>query len=391
MSRMRSTNVFEENSPQASEYERQSGLCYKLTRPGRHSGSEWPVFAIVDGNQQKAFENHLHWLTTLSFKDSLLYDVDMWMDTIEYADGARQTVLKKIFTVLRWSKITWCHGVAGKNNMWGLYEQEREWPRTWPVASVLSHAARVIITLPPRAKTDGDVWTWISAGQLGSGGVIEKRFSTHCTGTRRVGFGPEQKTIISESKGVTANFSGNHFGMHIAVGGEGRQAAVGRRVLSRANGDFGHIFFHYSAPTTSKIGSLMIGIEASGSKNRDQFGTGHGTGGEQAAAGIGLYWNTSRVVTGLDSVMGAPDQLPAKYDCMHIRKTSAWKLQNLKTRQWARTWLADPPPPLVNIPPRPILPAPRRRASSTEGIFMPGSPQKDPSPLMKALMEDPFA
>jgi hypothetical protein len=53
------------------------------------------VFAIVDNNEKKAYENHLRWLQTLSFVDALKYDVDMWADTIEYAHGHRKTVLKK--------------------------------------------------------------------------------------------------------------------------------------------------------------------------------------------------------------------------------------------------------------------------------------------------------
>jgi hypothetical protein len=180
-----------------------------------------------------------------------------------------------------------------------------------------------------------DLWEWISTAV--EKGYITSRPSSHCTEVRTVA----GKEIIHEKKGGTSNLYGKHFGMNIAVGGEGRQAAVGRGRTAVADGRYGHIFFHYNPPTLDKIGSLMIGIEASGPQKGDQYGSGHGpAAGEQYAAGLGLYWNTKKN-PGLDRAAGTPATLPAKYNGMHIRHMPYVKLRQLKgmAAHWNPAWL----------------------------------------------------
>lgn len=289
------------------------------------TANPWPQF-----NSYKA---HVWFLWYgMTFPQALQYDIDMWKQTYRDMSAERRRIIARLFTVLRYSTLTWSptsrNKFARPELARGSNRQNFLW--NWPLASAMSHASRIIIRIPPYGHTPADrdrFWLWLTNNRVGQ--EIFPRVSTH--GCERTGFGLMSRDVqdpLVERKGKSdAVFHrGNHYGMNIAVGGRVPQVDMTptkNAVTNEGSGAFGHIIFCYRQPKSNNCGYLMVGIEASGPHADDQFGSGHGWGGEQNGSGLGLYWHHSDVnIFGMDNIAMSegPGYLPAKYDGIHIRK-----------------------------------------------------------------------
>ena len=306
-----------------------------LPRTGSVSHRNWPTFDDP--------EEFIGWLTRLPFQDHIVYDVDMWDATLRQDDG-RGTILKKVFTLLRWGRLQF--SPSGSGASWG----DGTW-HDWvfPICTALSHGSRIIIVLPPKASTEFDLWDWISHGYPIGGGILFDRGkfgfsgSTHAVAidknqqnTKEVKFQPNP---FKKAFNLSAVFTGYNFGMNLPLGGNGRQGPVGKGTLVDCSGRHGTMLFQYQPPTWDKNGSLQIGVEASGPGMPDQFGSGHGHGAEQNGTGVSLYWHTSGKVKGMDRTPGCPALIPAKYDGMRILNVRELSFYEGMFKQWSDNWI----------------------------------------------------
>ena len=187
-----------------------------------------------------------------------------------------------------------------------------------PVASVISHTARVLVQLPSGDK-EKEFWKWLWAGVKPQ----TRKAATH--GVEAV---KEIESLGKKKLGVNKfakeNKSGkicNHFGINIALGGEGNINPVsGNKIYP--NGEHGHLYFALSkkgfGPTKKQRKVLLIATEQSAPLDRysgkivggekkklarvptvlsgtfsgnfgvpDQYGGAHGLGGHQLRAANG--------------------------------------------------------------------------------------------------------
>src|SRR5262249_27581943 len=72
---------------------------------------------------------------------------------------------------------------------------------------------------------------------------------------------------------------GGHFGIPIALGGDGTRSPYSGATIS-ANGANGHLYLYYLAPTDTQYGGILIGCESSNppdlpGEHADHYGGGH--------------------------------------------------------------------------------------------------------------------
>jgi hypothetical protein len=208
----------------------------------------------------------------------------------------------------------------------GLMVRRSDVPSTWvkwsrkggPVASVISHTARVLVQLPAGRK-GREFWHWLWCDQAPQGRMaathgIESDIS-QLLGEHSRKFTMENKT------GSTCN----HYGINIALGGEGNTNPVsGNRIYP--NGEHGHLYFALSKKNFRGRKVLLIATEQSAPADRysgksaggvknplssfgrflgsgfgvpDQYGGKHGFGGHNdRAANGGQDWTDGYLKTG---------------------------------------------------------------------------------------------
>jgi hypothetical protein len=164
-----------------------------------------------------------------------------------------------------------------------------------PVSSYLAHGSRILIQIPPVAniRERHEFINWLIHGdrnhnftdRCGSehSALFKRSISSHSTHLTS----SEGKWVCVEDKGVFAGTvdtlgafgksaeQAHHFGLNFAFGvdklGEDRDG----NFLQGPDGEHGHMYLHYRAPSADYPGSLMIGVENSepGKSNHSLLGT----------------------------------------------------------------------------------------------------------------------
>lgn len=163
-----------------------------------------------------------------------------------------------------------------------------------PVPSYLAHGSRVLIQIPPVEKGQNrhEFMNWLVQGDRGhvftegsgkESPLFQRTVSSHSTHLKSL----ENELCAIEDKGVVVGAldavsaltkpkeEANHFGLNFAFGvNESGLDASGKRVAS-ADGEHGHMYLHYRAPSENNPGTLMIGVENSqpGKSNHSLLGT----------------------------------------------------------------------------------------------------------------------
>jgi len=164
-----------------------------------------------------------------------------------------------------------------------------------PVSSYMSHGSRVMIEIPP--NTADKLMNWISNGDkspdtvknrgdyisknqkeaLQSENVLYKRdAATHGVDIKKAkdGFKLKEKKgfLIGLRDYITNKLSitkTKHFGMDLAL-----NKNPGKERNPGADGEHGHLYIHYVAPTKNKPGAMLVGVEgyAPNSKHHSKTG-----------------------------------------------------------------------------------------------------------------------
>ena len=153
-----------------------------------------------------------------------------------------------------------------------------------PVSSYLSHGSRTVIQIS--AGSGNELINWLTSGNPDKNGistsqdpdkamkegmyVYNRSAATHDVSVKKDQFGKER---VVEEKGFTIglrDFLANklfgrkakHSGVDLAVGAELGGVDDEGRVVTKPDGDHGHLYIHYTPATKTSPGSIMIGLEA---------------------------------------------------------------------------------------------------------------------------------
>lgn len=255
-------------------------------------------------------------------------DVALWYGAIRRpARNVDSAVLLKIFTTL-WVGSLVCKQPGGGYTYWKN--------TGYPLAMALSHGGRIMIQLPTDAAGD-TYWNWLWGGP-NAAAPFARKVATHSIELRKH---PKALTgnvqlYMNEENPRFGAWSGQHFGINIALGGLGNYNPLsGQRV--HPDGSHGHLYFFYLPPTANKYGGILVGCETSAPgdqaktqqqafkstayagqdpmqggvagviapspgnqnytiKKKDTYGGGHGTGGKNIFSGTGgLKWQSKAI------------------------------------------------------------------------------------------------
>ena len=174
-----------------------------------------------------------------------------------------------------------------------------------PLCSAVSHTARVLVWLPPGSDEEFLGWLW--AGHKPQSRMAASHGIAANTGEQEIEGFPEAR------KGVIENKSGSscqHFGVNIALGGNGNKNPVSGKVIAE-NGKHGHLYIAVWNESVHNRKAILIGVEQSSPIDRqvavkgwagplksfgsrkmqrwvpDQYGGGHGVGGHSRFSATG--------------------------------------------------------------------------------------------------------
>lgn len=181
-------------------------------------------------------------------------DVAMWYGTLTYGTPWKVRMLRRIFAVLE-------HGglMFRSRGMWRAFSGQN----AIPLAAVFSHGGRVLIQLP---QNDGNnFWDWLWGGEK-----PQKRLGA----THGMFFGePVQALPYGFTKRITEvgnKGEGKHYGVNVGCGGVGAiNPYSGVRIAE--DGEHGHLYLCYVAPTANRVGGILIGVEDSAPIDRARF------------------------------------------------------------------------------------------------------------------------
>jgi hypothetical protein len=108
-----------------------------------------------------------------------------------------------------------------------------------------------------------------------------------------------------------------HWGMNISCGGEGNTTDLSTTIKS--NGEHGHVYMYYMAPSRTRNGGILVGVEGSEYGKTDQSGITHSINGSSPEIGVtgGLKWERLKRL-GLEIT-------PDKYDSMFVDLSDGWE------------------------------------------------------------------
>ncbi len=195
-------------------------------------------------------------------------DAAMWYGAITKSSGESQAVLRRLFAVLYFGQL-----YVYRN---GNYQR---WSA--PIATALSHGGRIIIQLPKAASSkDSDkhkFWNWFWKNPESRGAA------THSLTQRTTPLDLRDHRKLHLKEGIgnvggfmkTARNRGMHFGMNVALGGEGNTNPWSGNTIA-ADGQHGHLYILYYEPTKTEPGGLLVGCEGSAPTDRMAKGIKHG-------------------------------------------------------------------------------------------------------------------
>lgn len=205
-------------------------------------------------------------------------DVAMWYGSLTRGSAAEVAFLKRVFTVLY-------HGGM-------FYKGVVNW-QTWassdiPIAAAISHGGRVLIQLPKASGIDAEgFFNWLDGGDK----IISSNSRLAAThGIEPLSYVAMQPLGGGHRHRVNEVKKGDlHYGVNIGLGGSGNYNPFsGNRIA--ANGEHGHLYVFYRAPTADDYGGLLIGCEGSAPidswDNRDSVFHTRGGSGRSGYAGV---------------------------------------------------------------------------------------------------------
>lgn len=285
-----------------------------------------------------------------------------WQQTLLDASNKGElhwsSVLKRLFVTLSHARL------STRENSMSPWVAGSE----MPIAALFDSGSNTNIQLPP-SRTPYAFFNWLMTG-LEMGAVFQERNLSRSQGdqkaiyprafaTHDVIYEPsdEQLTdgspkMMSEKKlapyqgaryALRRGTKSRHFGMDIGFDGE------------KANGENGHIYFHFNPPTETEWGSLMISCETSAPGHKNRFGKKHGVKAESSH--LTLSGMPKPSVDGqLTLDTGAQFQVASRYDCAAMT-VDAGVLQHLveKEKSFQVSQLALPNTPTAPNP-KPVTP-----------------------------------
>ncbi len=281
-------------------------------------------------------------------------DVAMWYGTLTRGPYDVQQLLKRIFTILHWGQL--------------YYKRDGTW-RPWhqsgsPLCASLSHRGRVMVQLP-KAENDIDqsFWNWLK-GNCSKVGT--RMAATHGIDyidlNEMIELGHFHKKRLEETK--SKKYHGIHYGMNICMGGCGNTNPISGNTI-RADGEHGHLYLYWLAPTRDRYGGLLISCEPSAPAdmwdNRshfwsfhvpDQYSGSHGLGGGQSYQVTGgLNWQDTEKW----QHQGPNDKKNLDNKIIDLSRSGWQFLQDKPTYklEWLTSTRGGPPP----VPPMNQLPA----------------------------------
>ncbi|MCC2667073.1 MAG: uncharacterized protein K0S63_989 [Gammaproteobacteria bacterium] len=245
-----------------------------------------------DGEKQDNLPGPLSFTPEAQFQR----DIDMITGAIEHPgenpgeNPFSAAILKKIFTLFHYGDLR--------------YFKDGEWhPWDLPLASAISHGARVTIQFPNDLSKDIMAWLFEDENKLDK---YVRNAATHGLKAREkseIQFNPHHSLReIKLSMQKAASQAGVkflaglvewiplfgksvsdaikprkvHFGINLALGGAGNTHFTSRNVIE-PNGQHGHLYvFYRPAMKDSTYGGLLVGIEQSAPGCPDQNGGSHG-------------------------------------------------------------------------------------------------------------------
>jgi hypothetical protein len=230
-------------------------------------------------------------------------DAAFWYGTVvsAHATAWKKDLVRRVFSLLHFGGLCYKpNGGAG----W------QPWNGTdWPIATALSHSARVTVQIEAGAAGQA-LWGWLWTG-------TNAQQSTRAAATHGlVPLAAAETVRGGRSKLFHENKTDNlvQHGVNIGLGGVGNINPHSGNTIAE-NGEHGHLYIGYKAPTANHAGALLIGCEPSAPADMwvghhtnavavawnavvigvpDQQGEGHGIGSGQAFSGTGgMRWDTN--------------------------------------------------------------------------------------------------
>jgi len=178
-----------------------------------------------------------------------------------------------------------------------LGEKKAAMDNNLPVSSYLSHGSRVLIEVP--AGTDDTLINWLTSGDSEKNGMSKKQTQQQAIAENKIVYnrvaathdvsiqGMNQKggLAVRERKGFwigARDAIGNtllgiktkHYGVDLAIGAEFNGKDSRGNVVSKPDGEHGHLYIHYTKPVNGKPGAIMIGIEGASPASSNHSKTG---------------------------------------------------------------------------------------------------------------------
>lgn len=306
-------------------------------------------------------------------------DLEFWSECFENCDVERKGILRRIMVTIKYGGLLY----RNHENRWKKYP--------YPICTTLSHGGRILIQLPmfdlqsmkslnvQEDQYRNAFWNWILTGDPNKSGIREivstRTNSEECRKEGKVVFKRVSSThtiqdlekpmnlpfgrklFICEEKGYslrmkdtkTNYISSNdyiyshhkHWGMNVAMGGEGNISLCGERIL--ANGSFGHLYLYHQAPKQFRNGGIMIGFENCEYGFTSQFGEKHGMKGKSLEFTPTFSYKWTRLKQ-------KEKEVPVPINGMLIDLTQiGWEFLIPKEEEWDDSQLGDLIIPLKRI------------------------------------------
>ena len=208
------------------------------------------VSSRYTGGRRITIRQHLE---ARSARRQFHYDAALWYGAIQHpAEPWHTAFLLRAFGLLFYGDLLVYKGVGN----WTPWVNE-----DIPIVSTISHTARVTIQLGTTGSESDGFWDWLWGGHE----PVTRMAATH--GVREL---PARETIRISNRTyykyleeISGNHGGvNHFGVNIALGGDGYVNPVSGKVI-RGNGKHGHFYLAYRAPTAHVHGVVLMATEQS--------------------------------------------------------------------------------------------------------------------------------
>jgi hypothetical protein len=237
-----------------------------------------------------------------SDREQFRMDIAMWYGQLNnLADQEdkrwKEWTIRKVFSLLYFGGLMVRRsGNRAIGNNVGADNRWESWGNSGPLASVISHTARVLVKLPVNHLEFCD-WLWHGA-----------KPQTRLAATHGVEVCPGEVLPNGATKTAKENKTGstcNHFGINLALGGEGNRNPVSGNIIY-PDGTHGHLYFALTKEPINGNYYLLIATEQSAPL--DRYANKTGMLGRLQSVGIGASMLFSFGLAG-----GVSDQYGGKH------------------------------------------------------------------------------